>query len=196
MAQSHTLRALQFSEEGSVEEALREVEEAERCLLMLQNNPPRGAEEEQPESKAAESEEEQPETEVAEAHTKNESHTPTRDIPTEGKARRNRRKPVWMVDYEEGENRYFGSNTNVMIAETDPVTFEEVVRSKNWEEAMVKEMKAIERNQTWELTHAPKDESMKATSEVERVHYENMAKSHMDRFKQFLREDRGLEGAE
>ena len=63
-----------------------------------------------------------------------------------------------MADYEEGESIYDDINTNAMlVAETDPVTFEEAVKSKKWREAMVKEMEAIKKNQTWELTHAPKE---------------------------------------
>ena len=90
----------------------------------------------------SEPEEEQPESQAV----RNDSHTPTLEIPAEGRAKRNRRKPVWMADYEEGGSIYNDSNTSVMLAaETDPVTFEEAIKSKKWQEAMVKEMKAIEK---------------------------------------------------
>lgn len=40
--------------------------------------------------------------------------------------------------------------------EGDPLLFEEVIKSKKWREAMVVEIKAIEKNKTWELTDLPK----------------------------------------
>lgn len=42
------------------------------------------------------------------------------------------------------------------MTETDSVTFEEAVKSKKWRVVMVKEMEAIENNQTWELNNMPK----------------------------------------
>ena len=102
----------------------------------------------------SEPKEEQPESQVV----RNDSHTPTLEIPAEGKAKRNRRKPIWMTDYEEWGNIYNDSNISAMLAaETDPVTFEEAIKSKKWQEAKGKEMKVIEKNQTWELAHALKD---------------------------------------
>ncbi|XP_047162016.1 uncharacterized mitochondrial protein AtMg00820-like [Vigna umbellata] len=53
-----------------------------------------------------------------------------------------------MADYETGESA-------MIVTENDPVTVEEALKSKKWRDAMVKEMEAIERNQTWELTDAP-----------------------------------------
>jgi len=43
----------------------------------------------------------------------------------------------------------------MLIPENDPVSFEEAVVSNHWREAMAKEMEAIERNHTWELTVLP-----------------------------------------
>ena len=62
-----------------------------------------------------------------------------------------------MTDYEEGEGLSDDDNTNAMlVTEDDQVTFEDAVKRKKWRVAMVKEMEAIERNQTWELTDLPK----------------------------------------
>lgn len=38
-----------------------------------------------------------------------------------------------------------------LFAVTEPVNFEDALKEKVWREAMVDELKAIERNQTWEL---------------------------------------------
>lgn len=43
----------------------------------------------------------------------------------------------------------------MMVTEDDPVTYEEAVKSKTWRDAMKKEMVAIEKNKTWELTNLP-----------------------------------------
>ncbi|BBG96685.1 hypothetical protein Prudu_005555 [Prunus dulcis] len=37
----------------------------------------------------------------------------------------------------------------------DPVTFEEAYKSLKWREAMDMEMRAIQKNETWELTTLP-----------------------------------------
>lgn len=67
------------------------------------------------------------------------------------------REPIWMTNYKEGENLSDDDNTNAMlVTEDDQVTFEDAVKRKKWRVAMVKEMEAIERNQTWELTDLPK----------------------------------------
>lgn len=38
---------------------------------------------------------------------------------------------------------------------SDPTTYEEAAKSKDWEQAMKDELMAIERNETWELTDLP-----------------------------------------
>ena len=38
----------------------------------------------------------------------------------------------------------------------DPCSFEDAVRSVKWREAMDREISAIEKNDTWELTDLPK----------------------------------------
>lgn len=64
-----------------------------------------------------------------------------------------------MENYETSEGLSGEENLNVMmeenlnammmITENDPVSFEEAMKSKNWREGMLKEIKAIEKNQTW-----------------------------------------------
>ena len=65
-----------------------------------------------------------------------------------------------MADYEEGINlsEEEESLMVMMMAEngSDPYLFEEAFKSRKRREAMNMEMKAIEKNKTWELTDAPK----------------------------------------
>ena len=79
------------------------------------------------------------------------------DNPIEGRVRRNRREPNWMLDYESGEGLSDEDTLNVMmtVIDTDPLSFEEAARSKKWRNAMMKEMESIEKNKTWELVDAP-----------------------------------------
>ena len=72
-------------------------------------------------------------TEVNTNQIKNESHLPHVDTSVEGRARRCRREPVWMIDYEKGEGLSDEDSENAMtVIEDDPVTFEEAVKSRNW----------------------------------------------------------------
>jgi hypothetical protein len=48
-----------------------------------------------------------------------------------------------------------GHNLAMLISTEDPVTFEEAVKSEKWRTAMDTEIKAIEKNNTWELTVLP-----------------------------------------
>ena len=49
-----------------------------------------------------------------------------------------------------------GLNAMIMLTEDDPLTFEQVVESKKWRDAMMAEIESIEKNKTWELTILPK----------------------------------------
>jgi len=70
----------------------------------------------------------------------NESHLPHVDTSVEGRAKRCRREPVWMIDYEKGEGLSYEDNENAMMAiEDDPVTFVEAIKSRNWQYTMERE---------------------------------------------------------
>ncbi|KAL5568431.1 hypothetical protein UlMin_025006 [Ulmus minor] len=43
-----------------------------------------------------------------------------------------------------------------LFSDCEPVSFQEAVQEKNWRDAMDEEIKAIEKNETWELTSLPK----------------------------------------
>jgi hypothetical protein len=81
-------------------------------------------------------------------------------ISQNDKQERCRRKPTWLTDYvtdealSEGEEEG-GHNLAMLISTEDPVTFEEAVKSEKWRTAMNTEIKAIEKNNTWELTVLP-----------------------------------------
>lgn len=81
-------------------------------------------------------------------------------ISQNDKQERCRRKPTWLTDYvtdealSEGEEEG-GHNLAMLISTEDPVTFEEAVKSEKWRTAMDTEIKAIEKNNTWELTVLP-----------------------------------------
>ena len=42
-----------------------------------------------------------------------------------------------------------------LLADNEPVTFEEATQEKKWRDAMDEEIQAIKKNETWELTSFP-----------------------------------------
>ncbi|KAJ1429972.1 Zinc finger, CCHC-type [Sesbania bispinosa] len=78
--------------------------------------------EEQPEDEANNEEQQHgTETPCTGTNFRNESHIPALEIPVEGRARRHRREPVWMADYEEGEDLSDDDNAKAMlVTEDDP----------------------------------------------------------------------------
>jgi len=75
-----------------------------------------------------------------------------------GRATRTQRQPVWMRNYE---TNLFAEEENLLAMLTtsseDPQTFEEANKSQKWKEAMDSDMKAIEKNNTWELVDPPRN---------------------------------------
>jgi hypothetical protein len=43
-----------------------------------------------------------------------------------------------------------------VLADAEDITFEQAVKDEKWQAAMQEEMKAVEKNDTWELTTLPK----------------------------------------
>lgn len=92
---------------------------------------------------------------VREAEEVNEE--PVGSPPTD-EAERVRRPPRWMKDYVSGEGLSEDEGTDAnfaLYASADPIFFEEAVNHDNWRIAMDTEMKAIGKNNTWELTDLP-----------------------------------------
>lgn len=77
----------------------------------------------------------------------------------EERTRKERKEPRWMRDYENGESLFekeeLEANLASYISHDDPVSFDEAVKEKEWQEAMKLEIQAIERNQTWKLMSLP-----------------------------------------
>ena len=58
---------------------------------------------------------------------------------------------------KKGEGLSDDTGLNVMMVTEDyPISFEEAIKRQKWRDAMMKEMKSIEKNQTWELTYFPR----------------------------------------
>jgi len=75
----------------------------------------------------------------------------------EGRVKRNRREPVWMINYDQGEGLSNDADLNVMLVTGDDlVSYEEAIKSKKLRDAMKKEIEVIEKNKTWELIDLPK----------------------------------------
>jgi hypothetical protein len=68
---------------------------------------------------------------------------------------RERQPPTWMSDYVSGEGLFEDEVHMALVVSTDPLYFEEAVKSENWRLAMNSEIKAIEKNQTWTLIELP-----------------------------------------
>ena len=70
----------------------------------------------------------------------------------------NRRPPIWMRDYETGEGISEEDNKAhlAMFATTDPIHFEDAVKSEKWRRAIDLEIEAIKNNGMWELTELHK----------------------------------------
>lgn len=68
-----------------------------------------------------------------------------------------RQPPIWMRDYVSGEGLSEEENeiNMAVVTSTDPMHFEEAVKSSKWRMAMDSEIKTIEKNQTWKLTELP-----------------------------------------
>ena len=67
--------------------------------------------------------------------------------------RRDRHPPVWLADYNSNEGLSKEDEKNMtFLMISDPVNFEEAVKSRKWRLAMDEEIKFIKKkNQTWNL---------------------------------------------
>jgi len=59
--------------------------------------------------------------------------------------------------YDKGEGLSADDTITIMlVTEDNPITFEEAIKSKRRRDAMKREMEAIKKNKTWELTDLSK----------------------------------------
>ena len=63
-------------------------------------------------------------------------------------------RSIWEI-YEGASNEEVGGFA--LLADADPVTFEEAFLYQKWKTTINQEIDASERNKTWELTDSPKD---------------------------------------
>ncbi|KAL6349029.1 hypothetical protein AAG906_033685 [Vitis piasezkii] len=68
---------------------------------------------------------------------------------------RDRQPPTWMGDYISGEGLFEDEVHMTSVESTDPLYFEEAVKSANLRLGMNSEIKSIGKNQTWTLTEMP-----------------------------------------
>ena len=68
---------------------------------------------------------------------------------------RERQPRKWMGDYVTSEGLFEEEVHMALVESTDPLYFEEAVKSANWRLAMNNEIKSIEKNQTWTLAELP-----------------------------------------
>ena len=72
---------------------------------------------------------------------------------------RTRSLPIRLEDYEMFPNSAIDDDGKLvhlaLMGEAEPVTFPEAIKKEVWLEAMREELKAIERNKTWELASLP-----------------------------------------
>jgi len=96
-----------------------------------------------------------PETSEDEVH-RSASNSEHVDSSTEIQVPRSRRQLAWLSDYETSFSVEKESLMALMMTESkDPQSFKEACTNQQWREAMNAEMKAIEKNHTWELVHPP-----------------------------------------
>ena len=113
-----------------------------------------------------ENEREEDVEEIEEENGANSSNQPTPTNVTSPIQGRRRQQPVWMEDYvsdeglseeeDEVQQLVMEMQQLAMFTSNDPTTFEEAAKSPTWREAMDREIQAIEKNGTWELTELPR----------------------------------------
>jgi len=73
---------------------------------------------------------------------------------------RSRRKPNYLNDYvtgQEAEEEVELHNLVVFSTSSDPISYDEAIKHEEWRKAMDREIDAIEKNNTWELTNLPSE---------------------------------------
>ncbi|KAD3067000.1 hypothetical protein E3N88_34880 [Mikania micrantha] len=74
-------------------------------------------------------------------------------------SRRISKPPTWMKDYHTGEE--MEEETQLFaLSVSDLTTYQEAVMKKEWYEAMVSELKAIEKHDTWKLVDCPSERNI------------------------------------
>ena len=93
--------------------------------------------------------------EAGETHDKGDGFSEGEERVKELRQSRERQPPTWMGDYVSGEGLFEDEVHMALVESTDPLYFEEVVKSANLRLGMNNETKSIENNQTWTFTELP-----------------------------------------
>ena len=89
-------------------------------------------------------------------HQTVEEHT-TVDLISSPADRRSRHPSIWMRDYDNGKGLFDDDHQGnfVLFVDDDPLSYMDVAQSAKWRCAMDSEIKAIRKNNTWDLTNLP-----------------------------------------
>jgi hypothetical protein len=72
---------------------------------------------------------------------------------------RNTQPPARLRDYERFPDQAITDEGDMiqaaMLAESEPVSFEEALKQSHWKKAMIEELDSIEKNETWRLVQLP-----------------------------------------
>ena len=84
-------------------------------------------------------------------------HSPASSIHEEGSSGGAQKMRSLYDIYDETEEITNNDVNNLfcLFVDSEPLNFEEAMRDKRWRQAMEKEIKAIEKNNTWELSTLP-----------------------------------------
>ncbi|KAJ0653431.1 putative RNA-directed DNA polymerase [Helianthus annuus] len=78
----------------------------------------------------------------------------------DGPSRRQRKPPSWLHDFESGEGLSDEEAQFLTLTSTDPSTFQEAADKQEWQKAMMSELEAIKKHDTWELVTLPKGKNV------------------------------------
>lgn len=82
----------------------------------------------------------------------------------EARPQRQRNLPARLRDFEVYPDNAISKDGDLvqhmaLLADTEPVSFEEAITSNVWRDAMLEEIKSIEKNNTWELVSLPAEKT-------------------------------------
>lgn len=72
----------------------------------------------------------------------------------------NRGAPRWLENYKVYKTKKSGNAVShfSLFLDCDPISFADAVKDLKWQQAMDKEIRSIEKNDTWELTNLPENQ--------------------------------------
>lgn len=95
-----------------------------------------------------------------------------------------KRRPIWMNDYTSGEGLSDEETLAHFVTGSDPISFNEAIKSARWRNVMDLEIEAIERNNTRELVELPEGEKLVGVKWIYKTKVNE--KGEIDKFKTHL----------